>query len=109
MPSVEEDIEDYDDRDILTEPDPFSKTMEKKVKPQIPAVKEIDSSEEELDIEYDLQGKVIEVDGKRRLMSKKDKIDFSDKMRKQEIEFSTRNFHENKSAMKKLWPKVSFV
>ncbi len=82
MPSIEEEIEDYDDRDILTEPDPLSMTMEKNVKPQIPKVKEIDSSEEELDIEYDLQGKVIEVEGKRRLMNKKEKIEFREKKRK---------------------------
>ena len=109
MPSAEEDIEDYDDCDIKIVSNPLGMILGKKVKPQIPVVEEIDSGEEELDIEFDLQDKVIEVEGKRRLMNKKDKIEFRDRMRKQEIEFSIRNFNENKSAMKKLWPKVSFV
>ena len=70
MPSIEEDIEDYDDRDIMIEDDLFGMTIGKIVKPQVPAVKDIDSSEEELNIEFDLQDKVIEVEGKRRLMTK---------------------------------------
>ena len=42
-------------------------------------------------------------------MTKQDKIEFKNKKREQEIELSIRSFNQNKSEMKKLWPKVGFV